>query len=148
MAYFISKTGQKTMGDALEHTLHQFMFEAVTTAWSLLVLMDSPGILAPVVLTGRYRSNWALGIGSPVLTQPGTAGSPGAPSGLPVAPPALPALQLGQSVYLTNTLPYSGRIEAGHSPKAPSGVVGPVVADLVQRLGPIAQALHAGTPVP
>jgi hypothetical protein len=105
--------------------------------------MDSPGILAPVVRTGRYRSNWALGVGSPNLSQPGQAGTPGAPTPAPTTPPHLPAMDLGQIVYLTNSLPYSQAIEAGKSPKAPQGVVGPVVADLGTSIGPIVQAIQA-----
>lgn len=143
MGNLISKTGQKTLIGALEMHLQAFMFEAVTTTWSKLILMDAPGIVAPVVLTGRYRSNWVIGVGAPNTATPSSGGSPGAPSA-PPGPPVLPALNIGEVVYLTNSLPYAGRLEAGHSKKAPQGVVGPVVADLSTDLDGIVALINAG----
>jgi hypothetical protein len=142
MANYIGKAGQQQIIDTLTKRLTQYLFEVTVTAWSKLVLMDSPGINAPVVLTGRYRSNWVIGVGTPNVSTPGKGGTPQAPSMPPTMPPSLPALQLGQVVYLTNSVPYARRLEHGWSAKAPSGVVGPVVADLqAQGLGDAVQAV-------
>lgn len=140
MAEVSGPQGRQHILNTLETRLRQLQFETVVTAWSKLVLMDSPGILAPVVLTGRYRSNWVIGVGAPNTTTRQTAGRPGAPTAAP-SQPALPAMTLGQTVYLTNSLPYSGRIERGHSRKAPAGVVGPVVRELQQEFGAIVQEI-------
>lgn len=143
MATLHGPSGRQQILTTLEQRLKHLQFEVVVTAWSKLVLMDSPGILAPVVLTGRYRSNWTIGVGAPNPTNPSTpgrGGTPGAPSS-PPSQPALPAMTLGQTVYLTNSLPYSGRIERGHSRKAPAGVVGPVVRELQQDVGQIVQEI-------
>lgn len=143
MAEVRGPQGRNHILQTLETRLRHLQFEVVTTAWSKLVLMDSPGILAPVVLTGRYRSNWVIGVGAPTTSTPGAGGSRQAPSAAPAAP-SLPAMQLGQTVYITNSLPYSGRIERGHSRKAPAGVVGPVVRELQQELGAIVQEIASG----
>lgn len=145
MAEVRGPQGRTHILQTLETRLRQLQFEVVTIAWSKLVLMDSPGITAPVVLTGRYRSNWVIGVGSPNTSTPGSGGTPGAPSAAPSAP-SFPAMQLGQTVYITNSLPYSGRIERGHSRKAPQGVVGPVVRDLQQDLGGIVEQIASGRP--
>ena len=143
MATVKGPQGRQQILQTLETRLRQLQFEVVTTAWSKLVLMDSPGILAPVVWTGRYRSNWTIGVGAPNTSTQQVSGRPGAPAA-PPSQPALPGLQLGQIVYLTNSLPYSGRIEHGHSRKAPRGVVGPVVAELKQELGEIVRNIREG----
>ena len=135
--------GRQQILTTLETRLKQLQFETVVTAWSKLVLMDSPGILAPVVLIGQYRSNWMIGVGAPNTSTRQVSGRPGAPVA-PPSQPALPAMTLGQTVYITNSLPYSGRIEAGHSRKAPAGVVGPVVRDLQQEMGAIVQEIARG----
>jgi hypothetical protein len=140
MAEVSGASGRNHILQTLETRLRQLQFETVVTAWSKLVLMDSPGILAPVVLTGRYRSNWTIGVGAPNTSTRQTAGRPGAPVA-PPSQPALPGMTLGQTVYITNSLPYSGRIEAGHSRKAPAGVVGPVVRELQQEMGAIVQEI-------
>lgn len=143
MATVKGPQGRQHILNTLETRLRQLQFEAVVTSWSKLVLMTSPGINAPVVLTGRYRANWSVGIDAPNTSTHEVSGRPGAPAAAP-SQPALPALTLGSTVYITNSLPYSGRIEAGHSRKAPAGVVGPVVAELQQDLGAIVQQIARG----
>lgn len=140
MAEVRGPQGRQHILNTLETRLRQLQFETVVTAWSKLVLMTSPGINAPVVLTGRYRSNWTIGVGAPNTSTHQTAGRAGAPAAAP-SQPALPAMTLGQPVYITNSLPYAGRIEQGHSRKAPAGVVGPVVRELQQDLGAIVQEI-------
>lgn len=141
MAEVRGPQGRQQILQTLETRLKQLQFETVVTAWSKLVLMTAPGIVAPVVLTGRYRSNWTIGVGAPNTSTHTVSGRPGAPAS-PPSQPAVPGLQLGQTTYITNSLPYSGRIEAGHSAKAPAGVVGPVVAALKQELGEIVRNIR------
>lgn len=143
MAEVRGPQGRQHILTTLETRLRQLQFETVVTAWSKLVLMTSPGINAPVVLTGRYRSNWTIGVGAPNTSTHETSGRPGAPASAP-SQPAVPGLTLGQTVYITNSLPYAGRIEQGHSRKAPAGVVGPVVAELQQEFGAIVQQIARG----
>lgn len=114
----------------LTQRLLQLQFEMTLQAYSKLILMDSPGIVAPVVDTGRYRASWAIGVNTVNATV-----HPPVPKGadaatIPAPTPLIPTLALGDVVYLTNSLPYANRIERGWSPKAPDGVAGLVAAEL------------------
>lgn len=70
--------------------------------------------------TGRARASWAIGVG-----QINTAVAPDTVKGQPVAAaePSVPAVTIGDVVYLTNALPYARRLEYGWSKQAPNGMV-------------------------
>lgn len=77
--------------------------------------------LSPVD-TGRFSSNWKLGV-----DQPDTATTQD------TTPPAIhvPPLVLGRVYYLTNSLPYAQRLEHGWSKQAPQGIVSIVAVEAV-----------------
>ncbi len=73
--------------------------------------------------TGRFRANWTIGYGSPNrTTTEATDKTGGATVGKIAAEVAAVKLD-GKSIYLTNSLPYSLRLENGYSQQAPQGVV-------------------------
>ncbi|MFB1482269.1 HK97 gp10 family phage protein [Corallococcus sp. RDP092CA] len=85
------------------------------------------GILANVVTaspvdTGRFRGNWQVGLGErPAGTVDaedkdgsGTVSREGA---------KLEGVKLGDTLYVTNNLPYGRRLEFGWSDQAPKGMV-------------------------
>lgn len=64
--------------------------------------------------TGRLRGNWQAGINSP------------ADSG---GDSAIGALTLGDTVFITNNLPYAQVIESGSSKQAPNGMVAVTITE-------------------
>ena len=76
--------------------------------------------------TGRFKGNWNIAYGSPDLTVTTNLD----PSGSDAKSKALAAAASynGQSVYITNNLPYAIPLEYGHSGQAPQGMVRVTVA--------------------
>ena len=76
--------------------------------------------------TGRFKGNWNIAYGSPDLTVTTNTD----PSGSEAKSKALAAAAsyAGQSVYITNNLPYAIPLEYGHSGQAPQGMVRVTVA--------------------
>lgn len=76
--------------------------------------------------TGRFKGNWNIAYGSPDLTVTTNTD----PSGSEAKSKALTASAsyAGQSVYITNNLPYAIPLEYGHSGQAPQGMVRVTVA--------------------
>lgn len=75
--------------------------------------------------TGRFKSNWQCGLGgmNPDTTAP--AGS----DALGRTEVVLQGYKPGQTIWLTNNLPYARRLENGWSQQAPSGMVRLTVQD-------------------
>ena len=79
--------------------------------------------LSPV-LTGRFKGNWQLTVGSPANFSLVTE-DPEGDETLTQIKQRASTLQSGQIAWLANQLTYGPLIETGdHSPKAPNGVVG------------------------
>ncbi len=72
--------------------------------------------------TGRFRGNWNCGIGAvDVGTTDSVDPSGGVVMGRTVT--ALNKWKLGDTIFLTNSLPYARPLEYGHSKQAPQGMV-------------------------
>lgn len=69
------------------------------------------------VLSGRYRGNHMVGVGSPNSNITDS-------TAVPVLNKGFYFLRDFVPIYITNNLPYAQRIEHGWSGKAPSGVYG------------------------
>ena len=69
--------------------------------------------------TGRFRGNWQCGIDQ---KNTNTSDAPNSDV-LGRTLQALKAWKPGQTIWLLNSLPYSYRLEHGHSKQAPTGVV-------------------------
>src|SRR5574343_1572002 len=75
------------------------------------VIMKSP------VDTGRFRANWNVGYGSPDTTT-----TESTESALGKVTKEIVSAELGGKIYLSNSLPYSIRLENGWSGQAPAGM--------------------------
>jgi hypothetical protein len=68
--------------------------------------------------TGRARANWQVTIGSQATMSKATAASAG--------------FKAGDTIYLTNNLPYIRKLEEGSSQQAPAGMVALTVQEFAQ----------------
>lgn len=78
--------------------------------------------------TGRFRGNWQLGlasINSDTSSPPDTSGT----SAMGRISRGLSVAEIGKRIYITNSLPYSRRLEYGWSQQAPQGMVRLTVAE-------------------
>lgn len=83
----------------------------------LAVDIDASLVLKSPVDTGRFRANWVVGNGS---VNSMTKESFQAANNAPV----INSLKVnGQTIYITNSLPYANRLEYGYSKQAPAGMV-------------------------
>lgn len=94
--------------------------------------VDQAVVTATPVDTGRARSNWRVSVNSPLEDTveayvPGMKGSTGgANTGAALAQgvAAVSRVDSGRDViYISNNLPYIGRLNDGHSAQAPAGYV-------------------------
>ena len=98
--------------------------------------IDRVVVLATPVDTGRARSNWQVSNGSPILETrqayaPGENGStagPNSSSAIAQAEGAIARARKGASIYISNNLPYIGRLNDGSSAQAPAGFIEQAVA--------------------
>ena len=91
---------------------------------SFITLMSQTIIKSPVD-TGRFRANWIAAIGG-MDTTTTTDTDKGGSSTIGRISATINGMDLGVTGYLTNSLPYSLRLEYGHSAQAPSGIVRPL----------------------
>lgn len=98
----------KRVGDKADLVVRKVAIELQTS-----MIEKSP------VDTGRFRSNWACGIGA---VNTSIANQAGADAKGQTAT-ALQGWKPGQTIYLSNSLPYARRLEFGWSQQAPSGMV-------------------------
>lgn len=78
-----------------------------------------PNVRGRGYVGGRFRANWMAGINAPNKTTTESVNAQDSWSEIE----KLKAAQLGGVLYFTNSLPYSRKIEYGHSKQAPAGVV-------------------------
>lgn len=106
---------------------------------STVITVASAVALRTPVDTGRARANWQTHIGSApsglVAGFPqGTGGSTGAAAAAQATSAATAAMggytpaHSGTEVYISNNLPYIGRLNDGHSRQAPAGFIEAAVA--------------------
>jgi hypothetical protein len=78
-------------------------------------------VLNSPVLSGRFSSNWKVGVNevNHETTQDTTP-----------PPLTIPAFKLGDQVFITNALPYALGLEYGHSKQAPNGIAAVTAAEL------------------
>ena len=88
------------------------------------VIMKSP------VDTGRFRANWNVGYGSP-----DTATTESTDSALGKVTKEIVSAELGGKIYLSNSLPYSLRLERGWSGQAPAGMVRLSLVEITNQYG-------------
>jgi hypothetical protein len=94
-------------------------------------------VLKTPVDVGRARSNWQPSIGSPAT---GTIDAPDKSGNATIAKAKaiLAVANAGDTIYLSNNLPYIRRLEEGYSQQAPAGMVALTVqefAAIVKQIG-------------
>jgi hypothetical protein len=98
--------------------VRQFTVELFT-----LVVSASP------VDTGRFRANWHVEFGSPIYSVTKMTGEAIARREVS----KVSSYPTGSKVYLTNNLPYAGRLEHGWSAQAPTGMIRVSVAQILAK---------------
>jgi hypothetical protein len=94
-------------------------------------------VLKTPVDEGRARSNWQPSIGSPATGTFDTLDKDGNAT-IAKAKAILATANAGDTIYLSNNLPYIRRLEEGYSQQAPAGMVALTVqefAAIVKRVG-------------
>lgn len=71
---------------------------------------------------GRFKNNWQVGVGF-VNTDTSRGPSASGSDSLAAFTPTLNSWKAGDTIYLTNSLPYAKRLEYGWSKQAPGGMV-------------------------
>jgi hypothetical protein len=79
-------------------------------------------ILRSPVDTGRFRANWIATLDAPT-SETVVAFDPNGSATIEANAAAISDVEVGQSVFITNNLPYSERLENGYSDQAPNGMV-------------------------
>lgn len=102
--------------------------------------LQSQMIQASPVDTGRFRANWQCGIGAVNQTTTNRAGKVGY-AALGRTSEALQGWKPGQTIYLTNSLPYAKRLENGWSKQAPAGIVALTVQNYANTLEKVVRSM-------
>lgn len=107
----------------------------------LALQMATAMVMRSPVDTGRFRANWQYGadsINTDAADDVDTAGS----GTLSRISGELSSWVPGQTIYVTNSLPYARRLEYGHSQtQAPGGIVRVTVAEFGSHLDAAAQGV-------
>ncbi|UBB18366.1 HK97 gp10 family phage protein [Comamonas odontotermitis] len=107
----------KAAGDKVEQVVRKSALEVLAGMMS-----KSP------VDTGRFKSNWQCGIGG---INSDTSAAPNSDA-LGRTGVVLETWRPGQTIFLSNSLPYAKRLENGWSQQAPAGIVRLTVQDFAQ----------------
>ena len=90
------------------------MVRGTLFALSSRIIKESP------VDTGRFRGNWQASVNTPKKSKLQRKDKSGAAS-INEMSSVVMSLDMGQTFYLTNNLPYARRLEYGYSKQAPNG---------------------------
>ena len=101
-----------------------------------VITVASAVVLRTPVDTGRARANWRTNIGGPLVApvtsfpvgKKGSSGAAAAGQAINDANTKMNGYKGGAPVYLSNNLPYIGRLNQGHSKQAPAGFVESAIA--------------------
>ena len=105
----------RRVGDDVEDGANRVVRQAA-------IAVNQTVTLATPVDTGRARANWQVGIGAPVLEATEDTDKDGGPT-INRNNAKIALRQERQTVYISNNVPYIGRLNAGSSAKAPAGFV-------------------------
>lgn len=72
---------------------------------------------------GRFKSNWMTAVGASLDASTTESIDKSGASSMGRIAAKLDAWQPGQTIFITNSLPYAKKLEFGHSKQAPAGVV-------------------------
>lgn len=125
------KTTLRSLANHLEGRAKAINKEGTAKLNEVALVILARLVYVTPVDTSRALSNWQIGLGAPVLSaiEPfytGEAGSTkdaSAKAAIHAAKAVLLTRLPGQSIYLSNALPYIERLNNNHSPQAPAGFV-------------------------
>ena len=89
--------------------------------------------------TGRARAGWNLAIGHADLSVP-----PEGQENYPAPTPKLGRIEAGDTVVLSDNVPYIGELENGHSKQAPAGMVRLSIEETKTAMGGIVREVSRG----
>jgi len=113
------------LGDQLRQIADRKKIALETVVRKTVFDMAADMVQMSPVDTGRFRSNWKYGEGSinqESSTAPGTDPITSIAAGVASWKP-------GETMYVTNSLPYAYRLETGWSKQAPYGMVSTTIAN-------------------
>lgn len=90
--------------------------------------------------TGRFKNNWVTSMGS-MSTATGGNADPSAGTARTLLKTQVDGWKPGQTIFITNSLPYAMRLEHGHSKQAPAGMVKLTVQNYAQAVAKAAREL-------
>lgn len=87
---------------------------------------------------GRFKNNWQVGVG---VLNDDTSREPSAQGGgaLGAFDAAIRTWKPGQTIWMTNSMPYAKKLEYGHSKQAPGGMVRLAVQNYAQAVAKAAR---------
>lgn len=106
------------------------------------VALDMGGTLIDMspVDSGRFRNNWVTATGS-MSTATGASADPSGGTARTLLQMKVADWKPGQTIWLTNSMPYAMRLEHGHSKQAPAGMVKLTVQNYAQAVAKAAREL-------
>lgn len=87
------------------------------------------------VLTGQAAANWKTQIGAPDQSYDMGPNANAGQQSVDNAKVNLSGLAMGQTVYITNNVPYIVSLNSGYSAKAPAGFVEMAIVDALYKAG-------------
>lgn len=90
--------------------------------------------------TGRFKNNWVTSMGS-MSTATGGNADPSAGTARTLLKTQVDGWKPGQTIFITNSLPYAMRLEHGYSKQAPAGMVKLTVQNYAQAVAKAAKEL-------
>jgi hypothetical protein len=78
--------------------------------------------------TGRFKNNWQYGEGA-INTDTSREPDPNAGAAMAEITQSVLSWKMGETAYITNSLPYAYRLETGWSKQAPAGMVAVTLAN-------------------
>lgn len=97
--------------------------QAQTIFRKIALELDSRVVLSTPVDTGRARGNWFPSINSPSSALDMNAQDKSGSAAIGALTGVAMGAQLGDTIWMTNNLPYILPLENGHSKQAPQGMV-------------------------
>lgn len=97
--------------------------EALTIIRKIALELDSAVVLGTPVDTGRARGNWYPSINAPSTLIDWSKTDTSGGGAISAAAGVIASMKLGDTVWLTNNLPYILPLENGHSKQAAQGMV-------------------------
>ena len=122
------KSAVGSFADQLKAFAEKTQVKLETVVRKAAIDLQNGVVLRSPVDTGRFRSNWMAGIGAVDRTTVTTEDKSGDVSRARVQA-AIETWKPGQTIWLTNHLPYAKRLEYGWSKQAVGGMVRLTVQD-------------------